>query len=182
MSKESYVELLKDPRWQRKRLEKLQEADWRCEGCFNDKIALHVHHLKYRRGADPWEYDLSELEVLCESCHEAFHQAKEELLEIINSAGGYLVHKLHGYAQAAASIEANRTTVVSNIRSSAGVDGICDALRSPYFACDPGELIHAFAGGVDSVDIAERIRLRNAALDHAIEQFVSETFPKRDAS
>ena len=39
-----YVEKLKDPRWQRKRLEILQRDDWKCYWCKDDKTTLNVHH------------------------------------------------------------------------------------------------------------------------------------------
>jgi hypothetical protein len=67
---------LKDPRWQRRRLERLQLAHFACEECASTKKTLHVHHKKYRTGAPPWDYVDSELEVLCEDCHEARHFEK----------------------------------------------------------------------------------------------------------
>jgi hypothetical protein len=61
-----------NPRWQKKRLEVFSEANWRCENCKRDDLMLHVHHLVYRR-VEPWEYQLSELEALCERCHLKVH-------------------------------------------------------------------------------------------------------------
>lgn len=69
----AYRVQLKDPRWQRRRLERLQVAHFRCEECADTKKTLHVHHKKYRDGAAPWEYTDDELEVLCDDCHEARH-------------------------------------------------------------------------------------------------------------
>ena len=68
----SYVEQLRDPRWQRKRLEVLSAAAWRCGRCQNSRRTLHVHHRKYRPVA-VWEYESAELEVLCEPCHRQEH-------------------------------------------------------------------------------------------------------------
>lgn len=73
MSKKTYGELLRDPRWQRKRLEALQAADFACEKCGNKEKTLNVHHIQYRKNAAPWEYELNELESLCEDCHQAIH-------------------------------------------------------------------------------------------------------------
>jgi hypothetical protein len=67
-----YRDKLKDPRWQRKRLEVLNEANWRCKKCERGNLPLHVHHILYRR-VDPWEYRLDELQVLCEPCHLKAH-------------------------------------------------------------------------------------------------------------
>ncbi len=68
-----YVEKLKDPRWQKRRLEMLEKASWKCEICMDDKNTLHVHHLSYRDRQEPWEYDDGELVVLCHECHEIIH-------------------------------------------------------------------------------------------------------------
>lgn len=78
-SKLSYSELLKDPRWQRKRLEALELGEWRCCVCRSKTETLNVHHRVYRNGAKPWEYEPSELEVLCDGCHELAHTCKKEL-------------------------------------------------------------------------------------------------------
>jgi hypothetical protein len=67
----SYSELLKDPRWQRKRLEILELDRWQCRHCESKKNTLHVHHLYYIKGKMPWEYDNSALITYCEECHDA---------------------------------------------------------------------------------------------------------------
>lgn len=65
-----YSEKLRDPRWQRKRLEVLQRDEWHCQICFDGESTLHVHHRYYERGKDPWDYPDRALVTLCESCHE----------------------------------------------------------------------------------------------------------------
>ena len=69
----TYSEQLRDPRWQRRRLEALNAADWRCDGCHSERRTLHVHHRAYRAVA-PWEYEPSELQVLCDTCHQKAHE------------------------------------------------------------------------------------------------------------
>lgn len=64
-----YSGKLKDPRWQKLRLLKLQQADWACENCGTKENTLHVHHGYYEWGKDPWDYESSSLQVLCEVCH-----------------------------------------------------------------------------------------------------------------
>lgn len=76
----SYGELLRDPRWQRKRLEIMQRADFRCEQCGTDRITLNVHHLRYFRGRNPWEYEGRYLVCLCEPCHALQHPEKQKAL------------------------------------------------------------------------------------------------------
>lgn len=66
----TYSEKLKDPRWQRKRLEILQRDDFMCLICQDSAQQLHVHHKQYRRGADPWDYPDSNFVTLCCECHE----------------------------------------------------------------------------------------------------------------
>lgn len=68
----TYVEKLRDPRWQKKRLEVLDRAGWKCELCGLQSNSMHVHHGYYRRGAQPWEYHKSTLHALCEFCHLAY--------------------------------------------------------------------------------------------------------------
>lgn len=63
----NYSDKLKDPRWQKKRLEVLERAGWKCQVCDNDKDTLHVHHLAYK--GEPWDAPDELLECLCEGCH-----------------------------------------------------------------------------------------------------------------
>jgi hypothetical protein len=82
----TYFEKLKDPRWQKKRLEALQIADFHCQMCGDGTSTLHVHHKQYFKGRDPWEYDAMQLAVLCEDCHAAHHAEDDEL----HLVGSYL--------------------------------------------------------------------------------------------
>lgn len=84
MARKSYYEQLKDPRWQRKRLEILQRAEFACEECGDGTQTLHVHHTIYRKGAAPWEYDNAELRCLCENCHAEMHARRSVLDEIVS--------------------------------------------------------------------------------------------------
>ncbi len=65
-----YSDKLKDPRWQKKRLEILERDEWKCTVCEDDTTTLHVHHLRYKVGKNPWDCDGFDLITLCESCHE----------------------------------------------------------------------------------------------------------------
>lgn len=64
----TYSERLKDPRWQKKRLEVLEREGWECMSCGSKQKTLHVHHCVYSKGLDPWDYDHT-LIALCEVCH-----------------------------------------------------------------------------------------------------------------
>lgn len=69
MSK-SYVEKLKDPRWQKMRLEVLNRDDFSCVSCGDSEETLHIHHCYYDWELEPWEYELKSLITLCATCHE----------------------------------------------------------------------------------------------------------------
>lgn len=77
VGKMSYAEQLKHPNWQRKRLEVLGAAEFRCEMCGDSESTLHVHHKQYIKGRMAWEYDAQELAAMCESCHEVAHSRME---------------------------------------------------------------------------------------------------------
>ena len=68
-----YWQKLKDPRWQKKRLEVLQLKDFCCEICGDGESPLNVHHKEYFKGREPWDYENNQLAVICESCHKNFH-------------------------------------------------------------------------------------------------------------
>lgn len=69
----SYSDLLRDPRWQRKRLDIMNRSDFTCEECGDGSSTLNVHHIAYQKGRMPWDYEDSELRCLCETCHKAEH-------------------------------------------------------------------------------------------------------------
>lgn len=64
-----YSELLKDPRWQRKRLEIMERDNWTCQKCGDKENTLHVHHKYYYPDNLPWDYPDYILITLCEECH-----------------------------------------------------------------------------------------------------------------
>ncbi len=77
MGKMTYGEQLKHPNWQRRRLEALGAAEFKCQACFDSESTLHVHHKRYVKGRMAWEYEIGELAVLCEECHSNAHEADD---------------------------------------------------------------------------------------------------------
>jgi len=67
----TYSEKLRDPRWQKKRLEILNRDEWECRRCLDKETTLHVHHVYYEDGKEPWEYPDKALVTLCATCHES---------------------------------------------------------------------------------------------------------------
>ena len=89
--REAYRQKLKDPRWQKKRLEVFQRDNFTCCYCGEWEETLHVHHLRYRKGFEPWDYDFSDLLTVCETCH-SFESAQrgtieQALLETLRDTG-----------------------------------------------------------------------------------------------
>ena len=81
----TYSEKLKNPLWQKKRLEILQRDDFTCQHCGDVKNTLHVHHLAYLKFMDPWEYEPEYLVTLCEKCHGIEETKKDEVKKLIDS-------------------------------------------------------------------------------------------------
>lgn len=78
MSK-SYYEKLRDPRWQKKRLEIMERDGFTCRDCGSATNTLNVHHAYYEKGFDPWEYPDGSLKTLCELCHNHLTCAKKDV-------------------------------------------------------------------------------------------------------
>lgn len=71
MEQKSYLEKLKDPRWQKKRLEIFDRDKWTCRNCGCKDSTLHAHHIFYIAKLEPWEIPNGLLITLCEDCHKA---------------------------------------------------------------------------------------------------------------
>src|SRR5690242_19093909 len=88
MANKTYSEKLKDPRWQKRRLEVLNRDNFSCYWCGDKESTLHVHHEMYL-GKDPWDTPEECLTSLCDDCHFTGHlpitQLEKELLEIIRA-------------------------------------------------------------------------------------------------
>lgn len=74
----TYSEKLKDPRWQKKRLEVMQRDDFQCTQCGDAGSTLAVHHLYYVSGRHPWQYPAWSLQTLCKDCHQNEHDTAQE--------------------------------------------------------------------------------------------------------
>ena len=90
--KETYSEKLRDPRWQKRRLQILERDEWACQICYDTDTMLVVHHRYYLRGAEPWEYSGKALVTLCSKCHESEHECDgvfENLKQALTEAGAF---------------------------------------------------------------------------------------------
>lgn len=128
----NYSEKLRDPRWQKLRLEIMQRDQWNCRLCYDSKSTLNVHHRYYLLGNDPWEYPQDALVTLCERCHkqetEKRDEAERRLLFALRAAGFY-ANDVRGIADAFA-----RTPSLSRdnrIFAEIALDKIAQAIIDP---------------------------------------------------
>lgn len=73
----SYSERLKDPKWQRRRLEIMGRDCFTCQKCGAKDKTLSVHHRYYIAARQPWDYPGNILVTLCEKCHQEEEQFKD---------------------------------------------------------------------------------------------------------
>ncbi len=71
-----YSDKLQDPRWQKKRLEILNRDEWTCVWCCDSETTLHVHHLIYSPGVEPWDIPNKYLITICDNCHQVEHEER----------------------------------------------------------------------------------------------------------
>lgn len=73
----AYAEKLKDPRWIEFRNNIRELRGNYCQWCGMKYLRgygnLHVHHMGYAPNAEPWEYDISDVVLICDKCHDACH-------------------------------------------------------------------------------------------------------------
>jgi len=80
----TYQEQIKDPRWQKKRLEIFKRDHFTCQRCYSTKKSLQVHHLIYLPNKKIWQYNDSELITLCEGCHKHETENLNEACKLLN--------------------------------------------------------------------------------------------------
>lgn len=73
MTSTEYAKKLKDPRWQKRRLEIFKLANFTCQDCGSATNTLHAHHCYYVGDSDPWKYPDNCFRCLCEECHKKRH-------------------------------------------------------------------------------------------------------------
>lgn len=162
MAKTAYWEKLKDPRWQKLRLQALESAGWRCIQCDGTESTLHVHHRQYFKGREPWEYEIGQLEVLCEACHEEAHDLADPLMlatSFVPTSG-----------------RPSRDQVASLVAGFCGHSMNCDYVADPpaYLAGRAAELLeHSYQGLL--LDFCEALQARDRyTITEAIDAFVAD--------
>lgn len=88
-STKTYYEKLKDPRWQKIRLQIMQRDNFMCVICGAKHKPLNVHHRLYFKNWEPWDYNDHHLITLCEDCHQNidWNNLKNDLLDYLYYIG-----------------------------------------------------------------------------------------------
>ena len=74
MFTDDYKEYLKSDEWQQKRIDKARQMNYTCEICGKVVVfGFHIHHKTYKH---IFNEPLSDLQFLCEECHEKKHKEK----------------------------------------------------------------------------------------------------------
>lgn len=96
-----YAEKLRDPRWIAFRDEFIRSRatdgrrDAQCDDCGEDtRGPIHVHHRRYVRGLEPWEYGYDDLRLICEDCHELIHETENLARAFIIARPPHLMHEI----------------------------------------------------------------------------------------
>lgn len=80
-----FQEQIKNPKWQKRRLEIMQRDGFTCQICGDKETTLHVHHLRYIPDRAYWDYEDWELITLCEHCHKEEHDIERSILDYVKS-------------------------------------------------------------------------------------------------
>ncbi len=89
MAYQTYAQKLRDPRWFAKRQEVIERDDHTCRYCegrgddADYPLELQVHHVRYRKVKEPWEYENSDLLTLCNICHGNLTDDIEQITDLL---------------------------------------------------------------------------------------------------
>lgn len=84
----NYCDLLKDPRWLKKRRKILKRDGFKCTVC-DSKSKLNIHHTYYTgQNTPPWAYPNNSLLTICNSCHEKYHREHELTIQKHHNPSG----------------------------------------------------------------------------------------------
>ena len=84
MPNKNYKSQYLHQKWQKNRLEILERDSFTCQLCASDTKTLNVHHKKYIRGREVWDYKNSNFITLCCLCHKRAHISDEHLTALYN--------------------------------------------------------------------------------------------------
>jgi hypothetical protein len=160
---------LRHPLWQRKRLEILKRADFRCEDCGSEEKTLHTHHRFYLRGREPWEYEDEAFLCLCQDCHAAEEERLEQARHAWAMCGWSTAQQL-GFARAIRAWDLqydgfdackNRRVAVANREEAAGVAEAYSTIMPSSVIMADGVIAVLTAGSVSFIELHTAARREN---------------------
>lgn len=140
-----YYEKLRDPRWQKRRLEIMQRDNFKCVDCGNGESTLNVHHTYYLKATDPWDYDNHCLKTLCEPCHNHRHDQMEQLGRALSMMGVTHLAAVAGFAKQLYFITGGKSERFDGYRA----DPTLSALHSLYSESQCQGAMMAACGGLE---------------------------------
>lgn len=99
--KEKIKNLYNNKKWKEFSLKSIEKKGAFCSKCKRTRtdkypdgtqVVLQLHHTHYEKNKKPWDYELSDLEILCKGCHAREHNILEPddgwiLVDIIDTGG-----------------------------------------------------------------------------------------------
>ena len=83
LNKTLYREKLSTDEWKTFAKENRERVGNACEICKRGDRRLNVHHIAYKQGMEPWEYDVGDVVVLCEVCHNEMHAELQKFRQYV---------------------------------------------------------------------------------------------------
>lgn len=145
-----YIELLRDPRWQKKRLQVMERDGFECTNCGDTKTTLNVHHLRYT--GKPWEAHLADLTTLCEVCHKRTTDLVRRAKDVVGALTEPALWRVIGYVQVLTIQRRDGATI--SLSNHDHMQGVADALRLPI-----GVLVDEVINGRKEVSGEELVQL-----------------------
>jgi len=167
----SYADLLKDPRWQRRRLEVFQRDNFTCQSCGSTEKSLQVHHQFYLKGYMPWDYEPAMLVTLCEECHELAGALIDRLRVALAHLRPRHIDRAIGYIDALVGEDEPDWAIP--VRPEARARGVLDATAiGPWWIKNIAETTDATCIVQENVEF-----MRNADREDAIDQAIEDILP-----
>lgn len=98
----TYAEKLKDPRWTTFREKAFNYHRRDCQNCGQEtdfSRGIQVHHLKYIKSREPWDYEMDDVMILCGFCHEDIHDAEDSMRSLVRSMPPWVAREWRNLAE-----------------------------------------------------------------------------------
>lgn len=128
----TYSEKLKDPRWFAFRDDFIARNRRNCDDpaqccqCGEDTAApLQVHHRRYYPERDPWDYDDTDLLLICKECHEQIHRLENRVRDLVRSLEPHECYEMDALIEVLEKAHSNKRFKVAAARAKNAVRTVC---------------------------------------------------------